>query len=335
MSLVKYEVVAGTDIPRIAPVPMEPRSPSGDEILVRIEGSSLNFHDFLIASGYIPVAPGRIPLADGVGTVEACGPQARRFKVGDRVMGTFFPDWRSGRPDATDVAAMRGDHIDGFAASYVTRPEGGFTRAPANLDPVAAACLPCAGLTAWRALFVEGTVRPGDTVLVQGTGGVSLFALQFARAAGATVIATTAVPEKEARLRALGAEAVIDRLDPEWDRAARRAAGGGVDHVIEVSGGDLTQSLNALRTGGRLCLVGVLSLQATTIFAPQALLHGNRRISGITVGNRQQQEAMVAAVERTGIQPVIDATFPLTSLREAFEHFAKRQHFGKVAIATG
>lgn len=333
MNLLRYEIGTAPTLASLTSVAMEPQIPSGNQILVRIEASSLNFHDFLIVSGTLPAAPGRVPLADGVGVVESCGPDARRFRVGDRVMGAFLPHWPRGQAFAEGVALMCGDHVDGFAASYVTRPETGFTHAPNTLDSVAAACLPCAGLTAWRALFVEGAVRPGDTVLVQGTGGVSLFALQFARAAGARVIATTGSPDKVDRLKALGACAVVDRLDPEWGSEVRKMADGGVDHVIEVAGGDLTQSLHTLRTGGRLCLVGVLSFQAIA-FAPQALLHGNRQMSGITAGSREDQEAMVAGIERTGIRPVIDSIFPLESLREAFEYFKRRQHVGKIALSA-
>lgn len=332
MGHIKFEVPADPGIANLAPVAMQSRPPRGDELLVRVEASSLNFHDFLVVTGAIKTAPGRIPLSDGVGIVEATGPDAHRFKVGDRVMGTFFPDWTRGDSYAAGVAQMRGDHVDGFAASCVTMSEAGFTRVPGNLDAVAAACLPCAGLTAWRALFVEGNLRPGDTVLVQGTGGVALFALQFARAAGARVIATTGTPEKAGRLRDLGAHAVVDRHDPEWSISVRLEAPHGVDHLIEVAGGDLTQSLQSLKVGGRLCLVGVLSRKPIQ-FGPVHMIHANRRISGITVGNREQQEAMVAAVEEHGIAPVIDSTFPLASLRDSFDYFAQQQHFGKVAIA--
>lgn len=331
MDLLKYEIAAEPTLASLTPIPMQVRQPERSEILVRIEASSLNFHDFLVATGGIKAAPGRVPLSDGVGIVEACGPDASRFQVGDRVMGTFFPDWSRGTAYAEGVAHMRGDHVDGFAASMVTMPESGFTRAPAGLDPVAAATLPCAGLTAWRALFIEGVLQPGETVLVQGTGGVAIFALQFAKMAGARVIATTGSPDKAARLTALGADAVVDRLDPEWGRAARKAAGGGIDHLIEVAGGDLSQSLQSLRTGGRLCLVGVLSRKPIQ-FAPPQLIHANRAISGVTVGSREHQEAMVVAVEQNHIMPVVDSTFPLASLREAFEYFAKQQHFGKVGI---
>jgi NADPH:quinone reductase-like Zn-dependent oxidoreductase len=334
MTLIRYELGAEPTVAGLAPASMEVVQPKGDELLVRIEASSLNNHDFLVVTGGIKAAPGRVLLSDGVGVVEACGPDAVQFKVGDRVMGTFFPGWSKAGPDAASVARMRGDHVDGFAASYVTMPESSFTVAPANLDSLSAACLPCAGLTAWRALFVEGVVSPGDTVLVQGTGGVALFALQFAKAAGARVIATTGKPENVDRLKALGADAVIDRNDPAWGAAAAQAAGRGVDHLIEVAGGDLTQSLQAIRTGGRLCLVGVLSLKPIQIAPPQ-MIYGNRRISGITVGSREHQEAMIRAVEANGIKPIIDASFPLSHLRDAFERFSQQHHFGKIAISCG
>lgn len=329
--MLKYEIPGQPSIAALSPVPMQSREPERDEILVRVEASSLNFHDLLVVTGAIKTAPGRVPLSDGVGIVEACGPDSRRFRVGDRVMGTFFPHWTHGTPFADGVAQMRGDHVDGFAATTVTMPETGFTLAPAELDSLAAATLPCAALTAWRALFVEGELRPGETVLVQGTGGVALFALQFAKAAGARVIATTGSPDKVDRLTALGADAVVDRHDPDWGKAARKLAGGGVDHLVEVAGGDLGQSLQSLRVGGRLCLVGVLSRQPIQI-GPQHLIHANRRISGVTVGSRDHQEAMVAAIEHNGIVPVIETSFPMESLREAFIYFSKQQHFGKVAI---
>ncbi|WP_426387809.1 zinc-dependent alcohol dehydrogenase family protein [Sphingobium sp. R-21] len=327
----QYRVPAQPAIGLLSPVQLEPRDPEGDEILVRVEASSLNFHDYLVVTGVIPTTAGRIPLSDGVGVVTACGPDARRFAVGDHVLGTFFPGWEGGSADAQAVAKMRGEHVDGFAATMVTMSETGFTRAPANLEPIAAATLPCAALTAWRALFVEADLKPGETVLVQGTGGVSLFALQFARMAGARVIATTGTPDKADKLLALGAAAVIDRMDPEWGKATRRAADGGVDHLVEVAGGNLEQSLQSLRVGGRLCLVGVLS-RSPIQFGPAHMIHANRRISGVTVGSKEHQEAMISAVELNGIEPVIDSVFDFAALQEAFEHFARQAHFGKIAI---
>lgn len=329
--LVQYPVPTGPSVEALKPVPLEPRDPVGDELQVRVEASSLNFHDYLVVTGVIPTTAGRIPLSDGVGVVTACGPDARRFAIGDRVMGTFFPNWTAGAADSEVVAQMRGDHVDGFAATMVTMSEAGFTRVPSNLDPVAAATLPCAAVTAWRALFVEGALQPGETVLVQGTGGVSLFALQFAIMAGARVIATTGSPDKASKLLELGATTVIDRMDPEWGKAARKAAGGGVDHLVEVGGGDLAQSLESIRVGGRLCLVGVLSRKPIQ-FGPVHMIHANRRMSGVTVGSRKHQEDLVRAIEHHAIEPVIDSVYDFASLKQAFEYFAQQKHLGKVAI---
>lgn len=327
----KYELPSSPTIASLASVPMQSRKPVENEILVRIEASSLNFHDYLVVTGAIKVDEGRVPLSDGVGIVESCGPDVHRFKPGQRVMGTFFPDWIKGGVSSDGVALMRGDHVDGFAASTVTLPESGFTHVPSNLDPLTAATLPCAGLTAWRALFDDGKLLPGETVLVQGTGGVSIFALQFAKAAGARVIATTGCPSKVDKLYALGADTVIDRMDPEWGMKAYAATNEGVDHVVEVAGGDLTQSLQSLRIGGRMCLVGVLSRKPIQI-GPAQLIHANRRISGITVGSRAHQEAMIRAVEHNQIMPQIDQIYSIESLGEAFEYFARQQHFGKIAV---
>lgn len=334
VEFLRYAMAGEPRVDTLASEPFTPREPVGDEIVVAVMASSLNFHDYLVVTGVIPTEAGRIPLSDGVGEVVACGPEARRFAVGDRVMGTFFPDWTRGGPAGDVVGQMRGDHVDGFAATRVVMSETGFTRVPANLDAIEAATLPCAGLTAWRALFVEGTLQPGETVLIQGSGGVSIFALQFAKMAGARVVATTGSPEKADRLRKLGADAVIDRNDPDWGKAVRKATAEGVDHVVEVAGGDLGQSLQSLKVGGRLCLVGVLSRKPIQI-APQHMIHGNRRISGVTVGSRAHQEAMIAAVEMNAVRPVIDSVFAFDDLRSAFAKLETQQHFGKIAINFG
>lgn len=326
----------GSEAPSIASLTIgegPSRAPEGDEIRVRIEASSLNFHDYLVVTGLIPVRPGTIPLSDGVGIVEACGPAVRRFAAGDRVMGTFFPDWHDGPATADKVARMRGDHVDGFAAEYVTLSETQFTMAPATLSAREAACLPCAGLTAWRAVMVEGQIKPGDTVLVQGSGGVSVFAMQLARLAGAQVIATSSSQEKADRLKALGASAVIDRnAEPGWGKAARRLTSDGVDLVVEVGGGDLTQSLQALRTGGRLCLVGALSRRPFQ-FPAMEMIHANRVITGVTVGSRAHQADLVRAVDTGGLRPVVDSVFPFANLADAFAHLESQRHFGKIVVA--
>jgi NADPH:quinone reductase-like Zn-dependent oxidoreductase len=328
----RWEVGPERTIASLALVQRADVAPTRDEIQVTIQGSSLNFHDYLVASGTIKASPGRVPLSDGVGVVEACGPDVRDFAPGDRVMGTFFADWLDGPPLADRIASMRGDHTDGFAATRVTMPASSFTRAPESLSSLAAATLPCAGLTAWRALMVEGRIKPGDSVLVQGSGGVSLFALQFARLAGARVIATTSSTEKAERLKALGAsDVVIYGQDAQWGRTVCELSSGGVDFLVEVAGGDLSQSLHALRVGGKLCLVGALSRQPIQ-FPTVQMIHANRWITGVTVGSRQHQIDMVRAVDAHGLQPVVDSIYPFEALDDAFTRFAGQQQFGKIAI---
>jgi NADPH:quinone reductase-like Zn-dependent oxidoreductase len=225
----RFEIGMPASLDSLRCVDREPPRPGAGEVLVRMRASSLNFHDYLVATGVLPAAEGRVPLSDGAGEVVELGEGTGEFKVGERVIGTFFPYWIDGAPTARQTTRMRGDHVDGFACTYVALPETDFTLEPKGLSFEAAATLPCAGLTAWRALMVEGTVKPGDRVLIQGSGGVSSFAIQFAKLAGATVIATTSSTLKADRLRALGA-----------------------DHVVEVVGGDLSRSLQAMRTGGSL-----------------------------------------------------------------------------------
>jgi len=327
-----FEIAANPSIASLGSVERDQVEPSGDDLLVRIEASSLNFHDYLVVTGAIKVAPGRVPLSDGVGIVEECGPDSTRFRPGDRVMGTFFADWPDGPPTAAGTGRMLGDHVDGFAARYVTMSEKRFTRAPAGLSPAEAATLPCAGLTAWRATVIEGNIKPGDTVLVQGTGGVSVFAAQFARMAGARVIATSSSVEKAERMKALGVEEVVNyRENPEWGDTVKQLSGGGVDHVVEVAGGDLAQSLQALRVDGSLCLVGALTRQPIAFPAPH-MIYGNLHVSGITVGSRQQQLDMVKAVETGGLRPVIDSVHSFHDLPEAFGALKEQRHFGKIAI---
>jgi NADPH:quinone reductase-like Zn-dependent oxidoreductase len=313
---------------------VEPSKPGSGEVLIRVKASSLNFHDYLVATGVLPAAVGRVPLSDGVGEVIEVGRDVARFATGTRVLGTFFPDWLDGSPDAAKVARMRGDQVDGFASEYITLPESAFTEAPPALTDLEAATLPCAGLTAWRALMVEGRLKPGETVLVQGSGGVSVFALQFARMAGATVIACTSTEEKMARLKSLGAAHVLNYRDyPEWGKQVRELTGGrGVDHLVEVAGGDLTQSISASRVGGAIYLVGALSRKPIH-FPAGMLINGNVRLIAITVGSQLHQTEMVQAIEQNGLKPLVDRVFPLDELRTAFRYQEDRAHFGKICIA--
>lgn len=312
----------------------DPGQPSPGQIRVKLQASSLNFHDFAVVCGMIPAAAGRIPMSDGAGIVEAVGDGVTQFKVGDLVVSTFFPEWIDGAPPATAFTGVPGDGIDGYAREAVVTPERWFTRVPAGYGAAEAATLTCAGLTAWRALFVDNAIRPGSTVLVQGSGGVSVFALQFAKAAGARVIATSSSDAKLERLRALGADELINyKENPAWGmKALDLTGGGGVDCVVEIGGaGTLDQSMMATRVGGHVALIGVLAGFAGPI-QTALLMAKNLRVQGLTVGSRQQQLDMIAGIEANGIKPIISDHFPLANLADAFRHQAANSHFGKIAV---
>lgn len=304
------------------------------QVLVRVRASSLNFHDFAVVAGMIPAADRRIPMSDGAGEVIAVGEGVTAFKVGDHVVSTFFPNWPAGGPSLDRLLGVPGDHADGFAAELVAGPVSAFTRMPKGWSFAHAATLPCAALTAWRALMVEAKIKPGDVVLTQGTGGVSIFALQLAKAAGATVISTSSSDEKLARLKALGADHLINyKSEPAWGQAAAALTGGrGVDVVVEIGGaGTMAQSLQAVRIGGHISLIGVLAGISGEV--PTALaMSKNAAIKGVTVGSRQDQEDLIAAIEANGIQPVIDSSFPLDQIAAAFAHQISQKHFGKILL---
>jgi NADPH:quinone reductase-like Zn-dependent oxidoreductase len=305
------------------------------EVLVRVRASSLNFHDFAVVGGMLKVADGRIPMSDGAGEVLAVGAGVSTWKTGDQVLSTFFPNWPAGSPTPARLRGVPGDHADGFAAELVAMPASAFTRLPKGWSLAQAATLPCAALTAWRALMVEARIKPGDVVLTQGTGGVSIFALQLAKAAGATVIATSSSAEKLARLKDLGADCLINyKEDAEWGRTAAAAAGGGGVHaVVEIGGpGTLGQSIHACRLGGHISLIGVLTGAAGEV--PTALaMSKNVTIQGITVGTIQEQEEMIAAIDANGLEPVIDSIYPLDQIAAAFAHQISQKHFGKICLA--
>lgn len=304
------------------------------EILVKVANSSLNYHDYVVAQGGIPTEDGRILMSDGAGEVVAVGEGASGFKTGDHVVSLFFPNWEDGNGFDYRRAGVPGDHADGFAAEYVAAPARAFTRAPKGYSDAEAATLPCAALTAWRGLMVAGSCKPGDIVLVQGSGGVSIFALQFAKAAGATVIATSSSGEKLERLKDLGADHLINYKEtPDWGKAALQWTGGrGVDHVVEIGGpGTLTQSIYACRSGAHIALIGVLTGVSGEV--PTALFFSkNLVMTGITVGSKTDQQAMIEAIEANDIRPVIDSHFPLDKLADAFRHQEAQKHFGKIVV---
>lgn len=275
-------------------------------------------------------------MADGAGVVEAVGASVAEFKAGDHVVSCFFPFWENGPPAIGDFTTTPGDGVDGYAREAVVLPSHYFTHAPRGYSHAESATLTTAGLTAWRALVVDGQLKAGETVLVLGTGGVSIFALQIAKAMGAAVIATSSSETKLARLRGLGADHTINyRENPEWGEQVRALTGGrGVDHVIEVGGpGTLPQSITACRIGGHIALIGVLTGRAGPV-PTAALMARQLRLQGLIVGSRQDQRDMIRALEVTGIKPVIDSTFALDKLGEAFAHEESGAHFGKICVTV-
>ncbi|WP_199032038.1 NAD(P)-dependent alcohol dehydrogenase [Ralstonia sp. ASV6] len=313
----------------------DPGAPGPGEIRVRIHASSLNFHDLGVVTGRLPSADGRIPMSDGAGVVEAIGEGVSEFAVGDAVVSTFFPTWLDGGPTLSDFKTVPGDGVDGYARECVVHPAHWFTHAPRGYSHEEAATLTTAGLTAWRALVVDRQLKAGDTVLVLGTGGVSIFALQFAKRMGATVIATSSSDEKLERVRALGADHTINyRRDTDWAaKVLEYTNGRGVDQVIEVGGADtLTQSIRACRTGGHIALIGVLAGVVGQVPTVELMLR-HQTLQGLIVGSRSQQRDMVRAIEATGIKPVIDRTFALDDIAEAFAHQAAGKHFGKLCLS--
>lgn len=333
MRTIQLQKPGGLD--RLQVTDTERQAPRRGEIAVRVRASSLNFHDYAVVAGMIPTPDGRIPMSDGAGEVVEVGEGVSEFAVGDKVVSTFFPHWMDGEPDRAVMGDVPGDGADGFAREFVTAPVTSFTRAPAGYSDAEAATLTCAGLTAWRALVVNGAVKSGDTVLVQGTGGVSIFALQFAKAAGARVIATSSSDEKLERLRSMGADHLINYKTTEnWGEEARKLTGGrGVDHVVEIGGsGTMPQSIAATRVGGHIALIGVLTGVSGEV--PTALLMAKQaKLQGLIVGSRLEQQEFVRALDATGIRPVIDRTFALEDLADAFHHQESGSHFGKIAVA--
>ncbi len=310
------------------------------EILVEMRAASLNFRDLLIPLGRYfggPVPTDLIPLSDGAGEVVAIGAGVTRFKVGDSVCGTFFRNYLDGPPAAADRPAL-GSPIDGVLAEYVVFNQQDAVLIPSNLTFIEAATLPCAAVTAWHALMVAGRpVRPGDNVLVLGTGGVSLQALQLAKAAGARVLVTSSDDKKLERARALGASGLINyKTHPEWHTEVMRLTNGhGADCVIEVGGaGTLKSSMLSLAYAGKIAMIGVLSgFQGDT--NPHAVMLKGGNMHGIFVGNRAMFETMNTAIEVNDIHPIIDKIFTFSQTAEAFAYMQGQSHFGKVVLSIG
>jgi NADPH:quinone reductase-like Zn-dependent oxidoreductase len=315
-------------------------TPAAGQVLVRVRASSLNYRDLITIEGrYARSAPkpDLIPLSDGAGEVVAVGPGVTRVKMGDRVAGTFMQRWSGGEADEQAFTSAMGGSIDGMLTELAVLEEGGVVRLPEHMSYEEGATLPCAAVTAWHALVPFGALKAGDTVVVQGTGGVSIFALQIARMAGARVIGTSSSPAKAERLKSMGASDVINYRDkPEWAADVQRLTNGrGADIVVEVGGpGTIQQSFLAARNGGKIAVIGLLSGIGGQV-DPMPILRRNLRLQGIYVGNRQMFEDMNRAFSAAKLKPVIDKTFAFAEARAAYAHMKSQAHFGKVVISHG
>ncbi len=334
-----YRIRPGAGIGSLALVDSAPAAPGPGQVRLRIRAVSLNARDLMVAEGSYPTGSNApvVPLSDAVAEVVELGAGAVRFKVGDRVATAFFPNWHYGAPNPRDTAATFGASVDGVLAQELTVDEGALYAVPGHLSDAEAATLSCAGVTAWNALFVEAALKPGQSVLLLGTGGVSIWGLQLAKAAGLRAFITSSSDDKLARARELGADGTVNyRQHPEWQARVRELTDGrGVDAVLEVGGKDtLQRSIDATAMGGTVAVIGGVSGYAG-VFNPFTVLAGAKRLAGIFVGNRGMSEDLARFVGVAGIAPVVDRAFGFGEAVAAYEHLASGAHFGKVVIQVG
>jgi NADPH:quinone reductase-like Zn-dependent oxidoreductase len=336
MTMRLYRLPAIGSIDDLTLVEEEMPRPARGQALVRLRAASLNYRDLMVAGGSYAqgsMPAGLVPVSDGAGEVVEVGPEVDRVRPGDRVAGIFMQTWLGGELTARDNASALGGTIDGVLAEYRLFDQEGLVHLPEHLSYEEGATLPCAAVTAWNALYGGHPLQPGQTVLVLGTGGVSIFALQLAHAAGARVIATSSSPSKLEQARALGAADGIDYHEmPEWGAEARRLTGGrGVDHVIEIGGaGTLPRSVAATRFGGSVHLIGTALTDGAIDPAP--IMRSGVTLRGVRVGSREMFEAMNRALAFHGLRPVIDRAFPFEAARDAYRYLESRQHVGKVVV---
>jgi len=334
-----YELQGPSGIDGLALAERPVPTPGPGEVLVRLRAATLNYRDLLIVKGgygsrqKFPL----IPVSDGAGVVDAVGPGVQAYAPGTRVIGSFFEGWIGGEPTDAKMRSSVGSGVDGVLAEYRVYPAQALVRTPDHLSDIEAAALPCAGLTAWSAVVKLGNLRPGQTILTQGTGGVSIFALQFAKLCGARVIATSSSEAKIERLKMLGADLTLNyKTTRDWGKRARELTEHGVDLVVEVGGvGTLNESIRATRIGGTIAFIGVLAGPPPSDLRIPLMVMQQQRLQGVTVGSVEDLQAMADAVAANRLKPVIDKTFSFEQAKEAFSHLASGAHFGKVAIAIG
>ncbi|MET0292274.1 MAG: NAD(P)-dependent alcohol dehydrogenase [Steroidobacteraceae bacterium] len=333
-----WQIVSGTQIDGLtqAHLPGAPLGPR--DVRVELKAATLNFRDLMVVRGHYGLAPKEplVPGSDGAGVVTEIGSDVTRFRPGDRVASSFFPAWSEGKPSRAKFAgALGGGGTKGTLAEELVLSEDAWIASPKGLSFVQAAALTCAGTTAWNALFVSGNVKAGDTVVLLGTGGVSIWALQLAKAAGARVILTSSSDEKLERARKLGADETINyRATPAWGaRVLELTDGEGADQVVEVGGEKtLEQSIACVRVGGTITIIGAVSGPGGAI-PPRSLIVSSARVIGVFVGSRQMHADLARAVAINGIQPVVDRSFGFDETPAAYRHFESGQHFGKVGIS--
>jgi NADPH:quinone reductase-like Zn-dependent oxidoreductase len=327
---------SGTGIDALTKVERPEPKPGHRQVLVKVAACSINFRDLGIVRGTyrMPSKENVVPLSDGAGEVVAVGSGVTRVKVGDRVAGNFFARWPGGEPPPDVQFTALGGAIDGMLAEYVVLEEEGTVKIPAHLSLEEGATLPCAAVTVWHAMMEHARLIAGQTVLLQGTGGVSVFGLQLGHAMGMQTIITSSSDAKLAKAKALGATHTINyKTTPDWDKAAMEFTGGrGVDHVVEVGGaGTLVKSFGAIRLGGKISMIGGLSGPATEL-NPGLIMARRANIQGISVGSTQMFEAMGRVIATSNIKPVIDKVFGFDDAKAAYQHMASGAHFGKIVI---
>lgn len=333
-----YQLQAIQSLDSVIRVERDVPEPRAGEVLIRVRACSLNFRDTLVARGAYggPPPAGLVPLSDGAGEVVAIGAGVTRVAVGDRVAGIFMQRWLAGKITSEGATSALGGAIDGMLAEHVVLSQDGVVKIPSHLTFEEAASLPCAAVTAWNALVRESHVKAGDTVLLLGTGGVSMIGLQLAKMHGARCIVTSSSDEKLERAKALGADAVVNyRQRPDWEKAVLELTNGrGADIVLEVGGvGTLDKSLASTRLGGHVCLIGVLTGVSGQV-ATSAILRKHLRVHGIYVGSREMFEEMNRAIEQSGMRPPIGARFGFDEARAAYDHMVAGAHFGKIVVSV-
>jgi NADPH:quinone reductase-like Zn-dependent oxidoreductase len=332
-----YVLQGGFGLDHVAEVDRTVPTPGRGEVLIRMKAVSLNARDIGVIDGFYnpELKEPLIPVSDGVGEIVALGENAGKFRIGERVSAIFTQSWKSGEATQDNWVTTLGSPLQGLLAEYVVLPEEGLVRVPQHLSDVEAATLPCAGVTAWHAIVEEGKVKAGDTVVVQGTGGVSLFALQFAKLQGAKVIVTSSSNEKLARAKSLGADHGINyRETAEWDKAILEyTQGKGADHIVDLGGGaTLNRSISALKVGGQISIVGILSGASVEGLAIVPAILRRAKLQAINVGSRAMFENMNVAIQHHRLRPVIDSEYPFSQAVKALTHLAEGSYFGKIVI---